>query len=245
MIQKTKQNEKKSIIEYSQKTLALLEIMDWEIPSKIYLFLRTHGELSLKQLAISIGKSKTTISRHLTPMLERKLVSEREFKKAHLYKLDQGLLNLGTPITEFTRGYPEKKKLFGELLDLMDPEELLLVNESFDAIYKIVLKILQNTLDHAIEYVELYDQMPVNKQRLLDYEEYMDFIITFTSLNRANIDIFNKHWKVFMTNFKKDIDANFLENDENSEPFPNFNPVAADSLAWLFKLPMNRIFKLK
>ena len=73
----------------------------------------------------------------------------------------------------------------------------------------------------------------------------MDLSVTFTSLNQANVDIFQKHWEIFSINYNKDIRARVEEQSNKTSSFPHLAPIGTDSVAWLFKMPLNRIFKLK
>lgn len=237
------QKQINEIIDDCNKAIALLDVLDWEIPSLIYLYLRTHGELSLKQLANSIGKSKTTIKRHLDPMLNSDLIKERIFKKAYYYQLDEGLLRLNTPFAKFVGSDSSRKEIFENLLENMTHDQLEIVNKASFSIFKIGLKILQNNLDATLNYVDVFASMTPDVNRIIDTNKLINVTLIFTALNDDNKPIFNKHWDIFLENYNKEISSHIA--DPKKKRIPNFEPIATTDLAWQIIIPTKQMFKLK
>ena len=236
------QNEINMIIEDCHKKVKLAEILDWEIPSKITLYLTTHGELNLSQLASSLGKSKTTIKRHILPMLSTNIISERVYKKAHYYSLGDGWGILSIPILQYMQGKESRKLKFEQLVKQMTPEQLRVLNKASYAVYTIFIKMLRNTLDATLNYIDFYANMPASVNQALEIGNTMNLMARFTSLNEYNRPIFDKYWNEFLEKYVGEVNQLM---DKKKESDPNHVVQASSDVAWHFRLPLNQLFKLK
>ena len=236
------ENQTKEILRISGAILHLSEILESEIPARIYLYLRTHGELSLSQLAKSIEKSKTTISRHLNPMLEHNLINERMYKKAYHYKLNPDINPLNTPKGKFIAKNPETKEEFVKLIDNLSPEELELVYKATFSIYSIALKILNNCLGEAMSFVEIHSSAPASVNRILEFETNLNISILFDVITSYNKQIFEKHMKNFLDNYLKDVMVKEESIKGSLSETQDMSP--AEILWFMILIPIGQIFKL-
>ncbi|MFW9991406.1 MAG: ArsR/SmtB family transcription factor [Candidatus Odinarchaeota archaeon] len=229
-----KENMQESIQEDLKLELAVLEMFKQVIPSRIFLFLLAYGELSLKQLSEALGKSKATILRHTKPMVTNQLilVIDKKDSRSKFFRLNPRRINLNTP--EIVLPYIKK----------MTPRERQEMYNSLVAVEKSLLLLMKYTIDMSLRYMDLYTEtkknVEIDEKMIADMFEEMEMKTSWDMFNKDTRKMFDKHWKIFWKNFKKDLDEYYKSKEVKDGQLEEMD---YDYMRWEIIVPLKRVLK--
>lgn len=174
---------------YLQSYSSFLEVLNQELASKIYFLLRIHESLTLRSISELLGKSKSTISRHVQYMVESKVLIEDKKGKTYYYSIAKDLKVLVNPYQKF----PEIEKDYDKLE--MSTRELIL--ELAGENLKTVFTIFGNIVSQSMKYIDLNTNI-MKKQEIKNYDEWIaktGMNTEFLMLDEEGKDQLLSQWK--------------------------------------------------